>query len=288
MFNRPRALTQRQAGAGLDTGSGNTLDLALSELDPKTAPVMADSVAIVDSEDGDASKIATLTNVQKILGETLVGDKATSSLSEVDGVAKVNIGETTAAVEPTTASKILVEIGGVNKSVTLANAAKAIGEQMAGSAGTSGVSEVDGVLTVAVKLLHLVADEKSAIFVETGEFDFSGSADAVDTKKIDSMAAKGQLLFALMSVSQVADGTASATLSISSAAGAATKMSEDLVITLADTVFLNHISNVLMMWPVAGANSIVAAGGDVYLYAAPSAGRTAGKVKYVLVFMKTA
>jgi hypothetical protein len=65
-------------------------------------------------------------------------------------------------------------------------------------------------------------------------------------------------------------------------------MSADLVITLADTVFLNHIGNVLMMWPVAGANSIVAAGGDVYLYAAPSAGRTAGKVKYVLVFMKTA
>jgi hypothetical protein len=44
----------------------------------------------------------------------------------------------------------------------------------------------------------------------------------------------------------------------------------------------------MMMWPVAGADSIVASGGDVYLYAGSSAGRTAGKVRYALVFLKTA
>jgi len=219
----------RHAGVGLSTGSGGTLDVDLWEIDAKTGIKMADSVGLVDSDDGDSTKIATLTEVQKILGETA-----------------------------------------------------------AGVAATTGLSEVDGVLTAAIKLAHLVADEKSAIFVETGEFDFGGSADAVDTKVIDAMAAKGQLLFALISVSEVADGTTSAVLSISKAAAAATKMTGDLTITLAETVYQNVIGNCLMMWPVAGADSIAAAAGDVYLYAAASVGRTAGIVNYALVFLKTA
>jgi len=135
---------------------------------------------------------------------------------------------------------------------------------------------------------QMPADLKKSVFVETGEFDFSGSASAVDTKKIDALDTKGQLLVAFISVSQVANGTTSAVLSISSAASAATKMAGDLTITLSDTVYQNKVGNCVVMWPVAGANSIVASGGDVYLYAAASVGRTAGKVKYVLVFMKTA
>jgi hypothetical protein len=260
----------------------------LHDLTAITAPASGDEMMIGDASDSYTTRKITLANLQKILGEIFAGDNTTSGLSEVDGVGRVDIGNTTASTAPTTASKILVEIGGVNKSVTLASAAKAIGETMAGSVETSGVSEVDGVLTAAIKLLHLVADEKSALFVETGEFDFSGSAGAVDTKKIDSMAAKGQLLFALISVSQVADGTTSAVLSISKAAAAATKMATDLTITLADTVYQNKVGNCMIMWPVAGADSIVASEGDVYLYAAASGGRTAGKVKYALFFIKTA
>lgn len=174
--------------------------------------------------------------------------------------------------------------GGVTKKVGIDD----LVGQIAGTAATTGLDNTAGVMTVAAKLIHLVDNEKSSLFVETGEFNFSGSASAVDTKIIDSMAAKGQLLCALISVSQVANGTTSAVLSISKAAVAATKMTGDLTITLSDTVYLNHVNNCLVMWPVSGADSIVAAEGDVYMYAAASVGRSAGKVKYMLVFMKTA
>jgi len=221
-------MTGTVTATGLNNADG-VLTVDIAGLDPKTEPVAADSVAICDSENTNALKEATLTNLAKPLA----------------GV-------------------------------------------MAGVADTTGLSDTDGVLTVAAKIAHLVADEKSALFIETGEFDFSGAATAIDTKVIDALAAKGQLLCALISVSEATNGTESNVISISKAAAAATKMTDDLTITIADTVYLNHVNNCLVMWPVAGANSIVASGGDVYLYAAASAGRTAGKVKYVLVFMKTA
>ena len=157
---------------------------------------------------------------------------------------------------------------------------------MAGIAG-AGLLATAGVLSAGTLALA-TDDDKSSIFIETGTFDFGGSADAVDTKIIDSMAAKGQLLFAIYSVNEVADGTTSAVISLSSAASAATKMADDVTITLADTVYENNKNNALIAWPVVGANSIVASEGDVYLYAAASAGRTAGQINYILVFMKTA
>lgn len=163
---------------------------------------------------------------------------------------------------------------------------EAIADLVAGIAG-AGLLASAGVLSAGTLALA-TDDDKSSIFIETGTFDFGGSADAVDTKIIDSMAAKGQLLFAIYSVNEVADGDTSAVISLSSAASAATKMADDVTITLADTVYENNKNNALIAWPVAGADSIVASGGDVYLYAAASAGRTAGQINYILVFMKTA
>ena len=284
MANRPRSLVRRHAGTGLDAGTGGTLDVDLSELTAKTDPVMADSFSGIDSEAGNASVKFTLTNALKILGETAAGSAAASGLTEVNGVLKV--APTDEILVPATGYFLTQNAAGAPHKDAVADVVALI----AGTEATSGLANSGGALTAAIKLLHLVADEKSALFVETGEFDFSGSAGAVDTKKIDSMAAKGQLLFALLSVSQVADGTTSAVISISKAASAATKMASDLTITLADTVYQNKINNLMMMWPVAGADSIVASGGtgDVYLYAAASAGRTAGKVRYALVFLKTA
>jgi hypothetical protein len=110
----------------LEAGSGGTLDVDLYELTEKTTPVMADSVGLVDSAD-DSSAKATLTNVLKILGETLAGAKATSGISETDGVAKVNIGEVTATTAPAPADKLMIEVTGVNKSTTITNLVKAIG-----------------------------------------------------------------------------------------------------------------------------------------------------------------
>jgi hypothetical protein len=254
-----------------------------TEFSTKTAPVAADLVVIQDTADSNAPKRSTLTNCQKILGEIAAGTASSSGLTEVDGVLKV--APTDEPLVPATGYFLTQNAAGAPHKDLVSDVVALIG----GTAATTGLSNSSGVLTAAIKLLHCVADDKVANFLEVGEFDFSGSASAVDTKIIDSMAAKGQLLFALISVSQVADGTTSAGISISKAAGAATKMANDLTITLADTVYQNKINNLMMMWPVSGANSIVDAGatGDVYMYAAASGGRTAGKVRYVLFFLKT-
>lgn len=259
----------------------------LHALTTKAEPLAADEVWGNSAANAYAERKFTLANLAKYFGEKFASANATSALSEVDGVGRVNVGSTTATVAPAPADLLLVEVGGVNKSTSITNFVKAAGEAMIDLVN-SGITEADGVLTAAIKTVHLVADEKSALFIETGEFDFSGSADAVDTKKIDSMVAKGQLLFALISVSQVIDGAATTVLSISKAAAIGTKMTGDLTITIADLVSQNRVNNLQMMWPVAGADSIVPVGapGDVYLYASASAGRTAGKVHYALVFMK--
>jgi hypothetical protein len=150
MANRPRSLVRRHAGTGLEAGSGGTLDVDLYELTEKTTPVMADSVGLVDSAD-DSSAKATLTNVLKILGETAAGANATSALSEVDGVLKINITGTTANTNPATTDKLLIEVTGVNKSVTITNAIKAIGEAMINAAGaTGGIAETDGVIKIDI------------------------------------------------------------------------------------------------------------------------------------------
>lgn len=321
--NRPRSLVRRHAGTGLEAGSGGTLDVDLSELDPKTAPVMADSVAGIDSEADDASVLMTLTNCLKVMGETLVGDKATSSLSEVDGVAKVNIGETTASIEPTTASKILVEIGGVNKAVTLANAAKPIAETMCGDNLTTGLSEVDGAARVNINgttaktplvvadailvndsqagninksatlttlaalmgaMAQMPADLKSSLFVTYAEFD-AGTDQAVDTKLTDALEAKGQLIAVFGIVTELWNGTADSTVQLSSDAVGATAIAADIVM---DNGSSQVVGSVVGSWPVAGANSIVASGGDVYAYTAGDATRGTGKIGFVLLWMKTA
>ena len=225
------------------------------------------------------------------LVDGMTGTVTATGLNNADGVLSVDIAGLDAKATPIAADSVMLcdsADDNALKGATLANLAKPLADVMAGTAATTGLTDTAGVLTVAAKIAHLVADEKSALFIETGEFDFSGAATAIDTKVIDALAAKGQLLCALISVSQATDGTTSNVISISKAAAAATKMTGDLTITIADTVYLNHVNNCLVMWPVAGADSIVASGGSVYLYAAASDGRTTGKVKYVLVFMKTA
>jgi len=463
MATNPHSIVDKSgASGGSITGISDGGVFDPTEFSAKSTPVAADKVVIQDTDDGNLPKVATLTNVQKILGEIAAGANATSGLSETDGVLKVNVGGTTANTDPATTDKLLIEVVGVNKSVTIANAIKAIGEAMINAAtatsglaetdgvvkidignvtpttapapadkllievtgvnksttitnlvkavgeamvnaatATSGISEVDGVvkvdigtvtavtssastdklmievtgvnksitignfakglaetmagdglsgssvtgalavdlnelsgagvdvandsipivdatdnsskkeqisdlidavapsaaanglvasagtLTAAIMLAHLVTDEKSALFVETGEFDFSGSASAVDTKKIDSMAAKGELLAAFLVLSQAVDGAATTDISISSTASTANKMTGDLTITIVNA-FQNTPGCVLGMWPVAGVDRIVESGGDVYFYASASAGRTAGKVNYLLIFRKTA
>lgn len=268
MTNRPRSLVRRHAGVGLDAGSGGTLDIDLNELSAKTVPVMADLVALVDSSD-DSSKKATLTNCLKILGETAAGTKTTSSITEVDGVMRVNIGETTANTSPVTANKVLVEQGGVNKSITLANMAAFYNA-----------------------IAQMPVDIASSLFFFAVEFDFSGSANLIATKISDhagasALAAKGKLIAAIASVTQVANGTTTDVISIAKDGTPTAKLCGDLTITIADVT--NKAGCAFVLMPVAGANAILdPASEDIYAVAASSAGRSAGKIYLVLVFQKTA
>jgi len=121
-----------------------------TEFDAKTDPVVADKVVIQDTEANDAPKVTTITNLAKATGERFAGANATSALSESNGVGKVNIGGTTANTDPAPADKVLIETGGVNKSATITNLVKAIGEVAAGTNATSSLSEADGVMRVNI------------------------------------------------------------------------------------------------------------------------------------------
>jgi hypothetical protein len=267
--NRPRSLMNRQAGTGLVAGSGNTLDVDLSELPAKTTPIMADSVGLIDSEDSDASSKATLTNVLKILGETAAGTNATSGLSETDGVMKVNVGGITSNASPVAANKVIVEQSGVNKSVTLANMA-----------------------AFYRAIAQMPVDIASSLFFFATAFDFSTSASLVATKISDhtdatALAAKGKLIAAIIAVTQVANGTTTDVISIAKDGTPTVKLCGDLTITIADVT--NKVGCAFMLMPVSGANAIVdPATEDIYVVAASSSGRTTGKVYVVLVFQKTA
>ncbi len=114
----------------------------------KTEPVVTDALLLADSQASNVNKKATITNIAKATGERFAGTNATSALSEADGVGRVNIGSTTASTAPAPADKLLIEVGGVNKSTTITNLTKAVGEVAAGTQASSALTEVDGVMAV--------------------------------------------------------------------------------------------------------------------------------------------
>jgi len=262
--NRPRSRIGREAGVGLAPGSGGTNDVALSELTDKAAPVAADSIAIVDSEASNASKKATFTNAQKILGEIAAGTNATSGLSEVDGAMRVNINGTTAKTEPIAADSVMVndsEDGNKNKKVTMGNMA-----------------------AFYRAIAQMPDDLKSSLFLTYAEFD-AGTALAVDTKLSDALEAKGQLIAVLGIVTELFDGTADSEVIISKAALGATPMASSIVMDKDST---QAVGSVVGAWPVSGADSIQAASGDVYAYVSTDDTRSTGKIGFLLIWMKTA
>jgi hypothetical protein len=113
----------------------------LSELTPKTTPVMADKVALVDSDD-DSSKIATLTNCLKILGETAAGAAADSGLTEADGVLKV--APTDETLVPGTGFILTQNAAGAPHKDAVAD----VVALMAGTPANTGLAAAAGVLTV--------------------------------------------------------------------------------------------------------------------------------------------
>jgi len=127
------------------TGVGATGILDISELSAKTVNVAADTIAINDADDSTTGEEAIADIVTAIAGTgTSSGLKATA------GVLAVDIADVTAATEPTTAYKVMLDVGGVNKCVTLANVAKPIGETFAGTNSASALAETDGVGRVSL------------------------------------------------------------------------------------------------------------------------------------------
>jgi len=169
MANRPRSIWARAAGKGLTAGSGGTQDVDLSELDAKTVPVMADSVAGIDSEASNASVIMTLTNILKILGEAAAGSAAASGLTEVDGVLKV--APTDETLVPSTGYLLTQNGAGAPHKDAFADIVGLLtGNGLTDSAGVAAVLAEDASLSVgasgvkvkAAALKHVLKDGTAA------------------------------------------------------------------------------------------------------------------------------
>jgi hypothetical protein len=199
-------------------------------------------------------------------------------LTEVDGVLKVAPTDELAVLA--TGSVVTVNAAGTPHKEAIADLVGLV----AGSAATTGLTASAGVLTVASRIAHIVADQKSSLFVTYAEFD-AGTDAAVDTKLTDALEAKGQLIAAFGIVTELFNGTADTTVILSSAATGATAIASNIVM---DNGSSQLVGSVVGAWPVAGANSIVASGGDVYAYVAVDATRSTGKIGFILLWMKTA
>ena len=81
-------MTGTVTATGLDNADG-VLTVDIAGLDPKTEPVAADSVAICDSENTNALKEATLTNLAKPLADVMAGTESATGLKDASGVLTV-------------------------------------------------------------------------------------------------------------------------------------------------------------------------------------------------------
>lgn len=275
----------------------------------KTTPVAADTVLINNSEASNVAAKATLTNLTKGLAVALAGTETASAMtgSATTGALAVSPGGASAKTAPVAADKVLIcdtEDSNANKSVTISNLTKGLGI----SAVTAKVTPISADATIindsadsnkakSVTLANMAsfygaiaqlpADLKSSLFVTYAEFD-AGTDAAVDTKLTDALEAKGQLIAAFGIVNELWNGTGDSTVVLSSAATGATPIASSIVMDKDSGQNGNTVGAVMGAWPVAGANSIVAANGDVYAYTAGDGTRTTGKLGFVLLWMKTA
>lgn len=209
------------------------------------------------------------------------------SVGAVD-VANSLVHDMDAKTTPVGADTFLIndsEANNINKEVSLTNVANTL----AGTPAITGLSNTAGVLTAAIKIAHLVADEKSSLFFEgPTEVDF-GVATAVNEKITDSAGAKGKLLIAIGIVTEAFNGDADNTISVSNnSLLAANKMCSDIIVDKDAAAAGNWLGSVFAGHRVAGADNTVASGADIYAYSAANTNRSAGKMAFLLLFQKTA
>jgi hypothetical protein len=266
------------------TSTDGVLSVSISGLDAKTAPVAADSIMINDSENSDVLKEVTLTNLGKPMSTVMAG----TGLMDGTGSIAVDLdGCGDATLDPAADTIAFIDESASGDPTKLESVVDFV-DAIRGTASTTGITSSSGVLTAAIKIAHLVADEKSSLFFEAAEVDF-GVATAVDTKITDAAAAKGKLLLAIGVVTEVFDGDANNTISISNnTLLAANKMCSDIVVDKDTGTVGDWLGGMFGGMPVTGADGTVTAGNDVYAYSAANTNRGNGKMYFLLVFQKTA
>ncbi len=274
----PRGLIHRSAGAGLKVGSGQTVDLDLNELPEEVIAVATDYITFITAA-GLSKKEAVADLIALITGNGLAAASGVIGL-DLDSL------DDAAAFDPATDTLSIIDKsveGHPSVLVTVADFVAAI----RGTAATTGITSSGGVLAALIKLVHLVADEKSALFYEAAEIDF-GTADAVDTKISDAIAAKGKLIAVQAVVTEAFNGDADNTITISSAASGNTAMCSSIIVDKDAGQGGNYLGASFGVIPNSDNSEIVASGGDVYAYRAANANCTSGKLRFLLWFMKTA
>lgn len=128
------------------------------------------------------------------------------------------------------------------------------------------------------------------IFILTKEHDFGSAATAVATKITDSAPCKGEVLGALLILTEAkAGGSGDDVTCIAKDASASTKMTDDVTLDMSDTVYMNHLGSVVGVAPHGTeSNRQFAEGDDIYAYTNAQTDRTAGKYHVVLICKKIA
>lgn len=132
------------------TSADGVLSVSISGLDAKTAPVVADSVMLNDSENSDVLKEVTLANLAKPLADTMAGTASATALTDSSGVLTVAPTEVTTAIA---ADSFVIKDATDSKVHT--DTIEDVVAFVAGTASTTGLVASGGGLTVAAKIAHL-------------------------------------------------------------------------------------------------------------------------------------
>jgi len=131
--------------SSIENASG-ALKVDISHTTAATEPVTTNHVLVDVS---GVNKAVTIQNLAKPIGEVIAATNATSALSELNGAARVNIGQVVAKTAPVGADMLLIEDtvapdANVNKMCTITQLA----ETLAGTVTASGIDNTNGALSV--------------------------------------------------------------------------------------------------------------------------------------------
>jgi hypothetical protein len=314
------------AGSGL-TETAGVMAVDIHDTTLKAAPIAADELMIYDSA-GTANKKTTITDLAIPVGTILAGVQATSGLSvSAAGVIKADptvVAPTVAAdyvvfqaadetqhkvlitglltaILGTVATSGLSHSSGVMKidahSITN-KAAPVVTDEVIGFDAIGSVNmraPLSALNTLFQAYAQLPADQKSSLFfLSADDVNYSSSASLVAVKISDHagtnpIPAKGQLVAALVCNKVANAGGTASVISLAKDGTPTAKMTADWTITVANTDHSNTVGNARLLLPVAGANSIVNTGEDIYIVGAADTSRTdTGRLSVLLIFMKTA